>query len=365
MAINSKVLQGGDSGGIFPGDTQLVAQGLQNTVVVEKDGAIINQGTRILNFTGDSVEVSRLGSQSTIEVTGTVGPPGPSGEDANAVAYDATRSYSAGDLAHDTGYNIYISIIDDNLGNALTDTTAWLIINSGDGNISFADTPNDGDLLGVNFTNTAGVITATVLNDSVPHPAAQVFVTSNPGTIQEGFLVDQTVTMTVSVGPSGDFSFGSIASANTNIGSTTIANNIVTLTIPAANNTPAEIVVLVDVKYTDDETGIVHTTLLDGRVTIGASFGSTLSTTKPTALTDFTILNTWTGEVTDTFTADNTGRTLYYILPTRTDGYTFKTGILFVIPTDATVIGDHTLYTISDFKDAQDGATFIYTVTEA
>ena len=100
-------------------------QAQRNTISVEQDGTIINSAAKTLNFLGDSVEVTASGDQARIDITGTTGPPGPPGTDANAVAYDPTFTYSAGNLVHDDDFQIYISIIDNNLGNALTNTAAW------------------------------------------------------------------------------------------------------------------------------------------------------------------------------------------------------------------------------------------------
>ena len=291
---------------------------------------------------------------------------GEMGVAAVAIPFSLTQEFSDGELARDETSNnaLYISLADGNLGNPLNDTNFWALISSGTDSISFVDTPNDGNVLGVDFVNTGGVISATVLNNNTPHPAAQVSATASRSSVEEGFTDPQTVTYTVNVGPAGDFSFDAITSAHASVGTTSVLANEVVLTIPVSANTPRTITTNITLTYTNDDDGTVHTDILRETFTIAGSFGTLLSTTPPTALTDFSNLAVWTGNNTQTFTGNNTGRTLYYIMPTRTNGYTFKTGPLFIIPTASSVIGDHTLYTIGDFDDSQDGSTFILTVTE-
>jgi hypothetical protein len=50
------------------------------------------------------------------------------GADLNAASYSSVTTYALGDFSKDTSGNIYISLVDTNINNALTDNTKWKLV---------------------------------------------------------------------------------------------------------------------------------------------------------------------------------------------------------------------------------------------
>lgn len=62
-----------------------------------------------------------------------------------------------------------------------------------------------------------------------------------------------------------------------------------------------------------------------------------------------------------TFTKVN-NENLFFLLPTRSSGYIFKSGLLFLPETEVSTIGDHTVYTLDDFNNSATGSTLTITI---
>ena len=111
-----------------------------------------------------------------------------------------------------------------------------------------------------------------------------------------------------------------------------------------------------------------------GTVEVNVGWYRDLISAAPTGINTMDNQGVWSsGEHnTQTLTANNTGRHLYYALPIRSAGYRFHSG--FVVY-DATNLGNinngsggsdfWTLYRIEDFDDSQNGSTFTVTIEEA
>lgn len=89
---------------------------------------------------------------------------------------------------------------------------------------------------------------------------------------------------------------------------------------------------------------------------------------QPSAITDMDNQGVWhnSNDNTQTITANNSNRNLYYALPTRTGGYRFHSGFVVYSDTNLGAISaDWTLYRVDDFDDSQTGATFTVEIEEA
>ena len=90
-----------------------------------------------------------------------------------------------------------------------------------------------------------------------------------------------------------------------------------------------------------------------------------MTLTQPTTTSGMTNEGNYTSGASHTFTTDGTGRLSYIALPTRSAGYTFKSGALFFDSTDLGVIStNYTLYNIPDIDDSQVGKTLTLVITE-
>lgn len=87
------------------------------------------------------------------------------------------------------------------------------------------------------------------------------------------------------------------------------------------------------------------------------------SATAPSALTDLGVTDRGAFVAPEVMTFTKVAsENLYFILPTKSSGYVFKSGLLFLPETEVSTIDDHTVYTLDDFNNASDGDTLTITI---
>ena len=305
-------------------------------VVVPTPGADNEATTKLYVDTADAL----LAPLASPTFTGTVTVPTTLDADADTVA--ASKGY----VDSNSGSNVAVSDEGTELTAAVT---------------SFNFTG-----AGVTATNVGDAVTVNIGGGGNPdHPNVVITIVASADEVEEGFTTPQTVTYTNTVGPTDDFTFTSITSANTTAGAVSVSGGVVTLVIPVSENTPQVVQTRWVVNYTDSNS-IAFSRTEERNFTIDSLYYTALLTSQPTAVSEMTSRGVWRNAGVElTFTANDTGRSLYYALPTRTNGYRFESGSLIYSFTDLSGIGDdHTLYRIDDFDDSQDGLTTILDAVE-
>ena len=112
----------------------------------------------------------------------------------------------------------------------------------------------------------------------------------------------------------------------------------------------------------------------DAHIQVNLGWYRALINTPPTGINAMTDQGIWSrGEHnTQTITADGGDDRLFYALPNRTGGYRFHSGFVVYDTTNHGMINNGsggpnswTLYSVDDFDDSQNGATFTVTIEEA
>lgn len=270
------------------------------------------------------------------------------------------------------------------------------LVSAGDGGFNwvnapventFNDTANNGTTLGVDFTNSSGTITATVDASGISGggssiPAERARLSLNHTTFEQNSAGNTVVTATISV--DSPYTFAGTGSLNGTAGNDTVSvvdgdGNAITIsnrtltsstfsfTVSATEKQSLQTIRATATAYATYN-GSTHSQGVSADIRILAGWFSGLRTSVPSNNDDLTDNGVFGNNETVTFTATSGGTAVAYIaLPTRTGGYTFKSGELFLNSTTITTgytQSGYTLYRIDDFINGSAG-TLIVTVAEA
>ena len=332
------------------------------------------------------------GPQGPQGPAGPQGPTGPAGTSPN----DANIDFTGGDVTSTSHFttnqgddeDIVLTIGDNRVTAAKLDVadngaTGQVLGSDGDGSFSwlhpndanvlaFNDTANSGTTLGVDFTEVGTTITATVDASSISGgssiPPESARLSLNHTSFQQNASGDTTVTGTLTV--NSPYSFAGTGSLAGTGGNETISvvdgdGNAITFTHSNLTDTTFTFTVTATEKQTVQTirahanvfatyNSTVHSAAVSATIRIVApipDWFSELDTTAPTNNAGMTNRGDFTSGVRQSFAAlAGMSRNLYISLPTRSAGYTFKSGELFLNNTTITwTQAGYTLYQITDF----------------
>ena len=213
----------------------------------------------------------------------------------------------------------------------------------------------------LNFTG-AGVSVSTASGEStitIPgggggtmpvHPGVRIGVSRTAGVAEVETNTAFNNLYEVTVGPSGSFTFARIQNAFSNVGTVTVSNN--TVRVQGTSPMTAENVVLrFNVIYTDS-TGMDFSASEEETITVGSPWYTGLLASIPgnnSSLTDRGIYRSGeTQRFPDTGNVGAQSLNMYIALPTRANGYLFRTGLAFISATPITTTYSQTGYTLYD-----------------
>ena len=201
-------------------------------------------------------------------------------------------------------------------------------------------------------------------------PTERARVTLSPSSLN--FPISAATTITATFAVDSPFTFDSVS----NVTATVVSGSATLGTISGTGATRTFTVNSVTAAATVRVTGIVtatydsqtHMQTVHQDLVIGAAadtWYTAQTTTQPTALSNFTSQGDYTSpeEVTVTTTVAG-GRQFYVLLPTRTNGYTIKSGELF-LSTTAITQTFQTGYSMIRIDDASDGFAGTLTINIA
>ena len=176
-------------------------------------------------------------------------------------------------------------------------------------------------------------------------------VTATMGVTGPGFNYSGYTNARV-IGPSGDLSVSAVSGTGT-----TFTASVSTIVAGSYRFTA-------DIRSTGS--GVIlpnHT--VSATFTVAPAWRRLQADAQPAAFPQLGDEAPWTGSDTLTLTKTTNNSNIYFALPTRDAGYTFKSGVLFLSQVLLGTIGsDHTLYTIPDFNGAAMGTTLTIDITE-
>ena len=148
-------------------------------------------------------------------------------------------------------------------------------------------------------------------------------------------------TYTVTIGPSGTYSFVALQDATTSQGAATINNN--TVSVAATNVVAGTITIRFTIVYMEVSTGVEHSVLRTETIRVGNGWFTALATSVPANNAAMTDRGIYRSGVTNRF---NGAGDMYIALPTNT--YIFRTGLSFISATAVTSGYTQTGYTLYD-----------------
>ena len=222
---------------------------------------------------------------------------------------------------------------------------------------------NDGDT--VTFTGGGGT--------PLPDPNVNMELNHDEFPLEMSAPFARTITATITPGTGFTASNIVLTVVDQSGNAVTVSGTGNTRTFSININTPGTVVVTGTVTLTRTADSMVFTGrgLPRRTVDIDEEWYGGLLDTAPTDLTDFPAganLGVYTNNDSHEFTADGSAdHQLYLALPTRTGGYTFKSGELFLSRVDTGSVIDSfwTWYRIRDFDNTHNGGTMTITVEEA
>ena len=203
-------------------------------------------------------------------------------------------------------------------------------------------------------------------------PTDQGKLTLSPSPTEIVFATTGTTNCIATVGVTSGYTI----KANSTSVSVTDANNNAavvvrqddtefTFSLPNNERGEAHLVVEGTVVRSSDDSEFVHSA--SAIIYIDQRWYASINANQPTDISQMTQQGVWQGSGTEVFTSTGVAASHAYIaLPTRSGGYTFKSGELFLNNTSLGALNTSwTLYRIDDFINSGTGQTLTVRITEA
>ena len=188
-----------------------------------------SEDSQVVNFDEDSnfkVTLSGQGAQ------GARGDQGQAGDSAEAVLFALADTYAMGDLVYDSSFSVFISRIDNNTNNALTDIDSWKLLSAGD------DLPDENlDANSSNSVRNSAIVTGLALKADLTGAEFTGDVTSSGG-LTGAFLDVDNITMDGSfISSTDDLSVSAAANVNLTAANDTNITSTENITLSTTNGT--------------------------------------------------------------------------------------------------------------------------------
>ena len=188
-----------------------------------------SEDSQVVNFDEDSnfkVTLSGQGAQ------GARGSEGQAGDSAEAVLFALADTYATGDIVYDSSFSLFISRIDSNTNNALTDVNSWKLLSAGD------DLPDANlDINSSNSVRNSAIVTGLALKADLTGAEFTGDVTSSGG-LTGAFLDIDNITMDGSfISSTDDLSVSAASNVNLTAANDTNITSTENITLSTTNGT--------------------------------------------------------------------------------------------------------------------------------